>query len=164
MLSILNKISSVLAWLGFFSVLALVLLIGHDVFMRYVLNNPTRWTLEVAMGIQLFFGFLCAGYVLREGGHIRMQLLIEHVSRKTRSWLFMITSVLGVFLCGILAYYAWLMTVSSYRFGELTSLVEYPIWWLKSIIFLGFSLLGIQFIAETYKYYRQIKGADADDD
>jgi TRAP-type C4-dicarboxylate transport system permease small subunit len=154
----------VLAWLGLFSVLALVLLIGQDVFMRYVLNSPTRWTLETAMGIQLFFGFLCAGYVLREGGHIRMQLLIEHVSRKTRLWLYMITSILGFFLCVILVYYAWLMTASSYRVGELTALVAYPIWWLKSIIFLGFFLLGLQFIAETYKYYRQIKGADDDKD
>jgi TRAP-type C4-dicarboxylate transport system permease small subunit len=156
-LSLLNKISTALGWLGFVSVIALTLLIGHDVFMRYVLLSPTRWTLEVAMGIQMLFGFLCAGYVLREGGHIRMQLFTEHISLKKRLWLFMVTSGLGFLLCVVLAYYSWLMTVSSYRIGELTSLVEYPIWWLKAIILVGFSLLGLQFVAETYKYYRQLK-------
>ena len=162
MLSVLNKISSATAWLGFISVLALVLLIAHDVFMRYVLNNPTRWTLEVAMAIQLLFGFLCAGYVLREGGHIRMQLLTDHVSQKSRLWLFITTSILGIFLCGVLAYYSFLMAQSSFRIGELTTLVGYPVFLLKSMVMIGFSLLGIQFIAETYKYWQLLKGGNAD--
>ena len=162
MLSALNKISSATAWLGFISVLALVLLIAHDVFMRYVLNNPTRWTLEVAMAIQLLFGFLCAGYVLREGGHIRMQLLTDHVSQKNRLWLFITTSILGVFLCGVLAYYSFLMAQSSFRIDELTTLVGYPVFLLKSTVVIGFSLLGIQFIAETFKYCQLLKSGNAD--
>jgi TRAP-type C4-dicarboxylate transport system permease small subunit len=156
-LSLLNKVSSVLSWLGFVSVLVLVLLIAHDVFMRYVLNSPTRWTTEVAMGIQLLFGFLCAGYVLREDGHIRMRAFIDLVSQKTQLRSFIITSILGSFMCGILVYYSWLMAKSSLRIGELTGLVGYPVFILKLMVVIGFALLGIQFIAEAVKYYLLLK-------
>jgi C4-dicarboxylate transporter, DctQ subunit len=157
MLWILNKISTALGWLGFVSVLILVLLIGQDVFRRYVLNSPAGWTLEVSMGIQLLFGFLCAGYVLREGGHIRMEILTERIRPKLRSWLFLIDSILGFCLSGVLAYYAWLMTAASYVMGSLTPMLQYPLWWLKLVIVIGFILLALQFIAETWKYSRQIK-------
>ena len=155
--SFLNKISSVLSWFGFVSVLVLVILIAHDVFMRYVLNNPTRWTTEVAMGIQLLFGFLCAGYVLKEDGHIRMEAVLLSVRRITRLWMLMITSILSFFLCVILVYYSWLMALSSLRMDERTGVVGYPTYILKFAVVLGFSLLGVQFIAEAFKYWKSIR-------
>jgi TRAP-type mannitol/chloroaromatic compound transport system permease small subunit len=162
-LSAINKINSAMAWVGLVCVPLLVLIIARDVFMRYVLNSPTGWMLEVAMGIQLLYGLFCAGYVLQVGGHIRMQLLTDHVGRKTRAWLFAITSFLGIFVCGLMATYAWQMSAASLRMGERSSLIGYPVFFLKIMVVIGFALLGIQFIAETIKYGQMIKGGNFDE-
>jgi TRAP-type mannitol/chloroaromatic compound transport system permease small subunit len=162
-LSAINKVNSVMAWVGIVSVPLLVLLIARDVFMRYVLNSPTGWMLEVAMGIQLLYGLFCAGYVLQVGGHVRMQLLSDRVSKRTRAWMFSISSFIGIFVCGTMVYYAWQMAAASLRMGELTGLTGYPVFFLKLMVVIGFALLGIQFIAETYKYGRMLKGGNFDE-
>jgi TRAP-type C4-dicarboxylate transport system permease small subunit len=161
-LSAINKVNSAMAWVGIISVPLLVLLIARDVFMRYVLNSPTGWMLEVAMGIQLLYGLFCAGYVLQVGGHIRMQLLTDHVSHKARLWLFAVTSIIGILVCGAMAYYAWQMAAASLRMGERTALTGYPVFFLKLMVLIGFVLLGIQFIAETFKYGQMLKGGKVD--
>jgi TRAP-type mannitol/chloroaromatic compound transport system permease small subunit len=157
-LSAINKVNSAMAWVGVVCVPLLVLLIARDVFMRYVLNSASGWMLEVAMGIQLLYGLFCAGYVLQVGGQIRMQLLTDHISQKTRAWLFAATSFIGIFVCGTMVCYAWQMAVASLRMGELTGLTGYPVFYLKLMVVIGFALLGIQFIAETFKYGQMIKG------
>lgn len=151
-----------MAWVGVVSVPLLVLLIARDVFMRYVLNSPTGWMLEVAMGIQLLYGLFVAGYVLQVGGHIRMQLLTDHISQKTRLWLFAVTSVIGIAICSVMAIYAWQMASASLRMGERSSLIGYPVFYLKIMVLIGFALLGIQFIAETIKYSKMLKGGNVD--
>jgi TRAP-type mannitol/chloroaromatic compound transport system permease small subunit len=151
-----------MAWVGVVCVPLLVLLIARDVFMRYVLNSPTGWMLEVAMGIQLLYGLFCAGYVLQVGGHVRMQLFTDRVSRKTQAWLFGITSFLGIFVCGLMATYAWQMSAASLRMGERSSLIGYPVFFLKIMVVIGFVLLGIQFIAETFKYGQMLKEGNFD--
>jgi TRAP-type mannitol/chloroaromatic compound transport system permease small subunit len=161
-LSAINKVNSAMAWVGIICVPLLVLLIARDVFMRYVLNSPSGWMLEVAMGIQLLYGLFCAGYVLQVGGHIRMQLLTDHVSRRTRLWLFAVSSLIGIFICGTMIYYAWLMTEASFRMGERTGLIGHPVFFLKVMVLIGFVLLGIQFIAETFKYGQMLKRGKVD--
>jgi TRAP-type C4-dicarboxylate transport system permease small subunit len=161
-LSAINKVNSAMAWVGIVCVPLLVLLIARDVFMRYVMNSPTGWMLEVAMGIQLLYGLFCAGYVLQVGGHIRMQLLTDRVSGKTRAWLFAVTSVIGIAICGVMATYAWQMAKASLSMGERSSLIGYPVFFLKIMVLIGFVLLGIQFIAETFKYGKMLKGGNVD--
>ncbi len=162
MLSVINKVNSAMAWVGIVSVPLLVLLIVRDVFMRYALNSPTGWMLEVAMGIQLLYGLFCAGYVLQVGGHIRMQLLTDHVSQKVRWWLFLASSVIGIFICVTMAYYAWQMAIASLRMGAMTSMIGYPVFFLKIMVVIGFALISIQFIAETFKYGQMLKGGKFD--
>jgi len=161
-ISVLNRVNSAMAWVGIISVMLLVLLIARDVFMRYVLNSASGWMLEVAMGIQLLYGFFCAAFVLKEGGHVGVRVLTDRVSHKTRSVMFLINSIMGIFICGAMAYYCWLMTQASYRMKEITTLLGYPVFLLKLTLVIGFALLGLQFIAEAYKYGQLLKKGDAD--
>jgi TRAP-type C4-dicarboxylate transport system permease small subunit len=156
-ISAINKTSSAISWVGVVSVSALMLLIAWDVFMRYVLDNPTGWTLEITISIQLLFGYLCAGYVLKRGGLISMTLLTDHVSEKTRTKMALASSVIGILICTLMVYCAVLMVKASYRMGELTSLIGFPMYILKSFVLIGFFFLGVQYVAEIYKNYRLLK-------
>ena len=135
----------------------LLFITTREVVMRYGFNSPSSWALEVLMGIQLFYGYLCAGYVLKEEEHIRIRVLIDHVSPKTRWRILTITSIMGAIFCGIMAHSSWLMVEASFRLGERTALLGFPIFWLKMILVIGFILFSLQFIANIHKYYQELK-------
>ena len=74
MQSFLLTVDRFSTWIGktfAWSVVLLSLLIGWEVFMRYVLNNPHAWVLDAQI---MLYGtlFMTAGaYTLSKNGHVR---------------------------------------------------------------------------------------------
>ncbi|WP_151976067.1 MULTISPECIES: TRAP transporter small permease subunit, partial [unclassified Roseovarius] len=64
------------------SVVAIVFaaFIIYDVFMRYVLNDPTRWAFDVTKQMFGFYFVLLGGYALRHQAHVRVDLLTANLS------------------------------------------------------------------------------------
>lgn len=158
MQKILDKVWSILSWFGLVSVILLVILITNDVIRRYILNSPTLWTMETSLGIMILFGFLCAGYVLRENAHVCMTLVIHLIDRKTNLILTIINSIIGALMCAIMVYFAWQMAVASFRTNELTGMMGYPVYILKFSVVVGFALLGLQFIADAIRNFKLYRG------
>jgi C4-dicarboxylate transporter DctQ subunit len=156
MFSVIDKVNSSLRWFGVASVLLLTFVVVREVFMRFVFNSPSGWTIEVSVIIQLAYGFLCAGYVLRQRAHITLESIFDYVQHKTRAILLMTGSIMGTIFCGIMAYYSWLMVAASFRLGEVTPFMDWPIFLIKLPVLIGFILLGAQFAADTWRYYQQV--------
>ena len=163
MFSAIDRVNSAMRWVGVVSVLLLLLIVAGEVFMRFVFNSPSGWTIELSVTIQLVYGFLCAGYVLRQGAHITLESIFEYVQPKTRAALLMTGSIMGTFFCCIMAYYSCLMLIASFRLGDHTAFAGWPVFLLKLPVFIGFILLGGQFIVETYKDYQPLKKGNAGD-
>jgi TRAP-type C4-dicarboxylate transport system permease small subunit len=157
-LSPIDKVNSAMQWVGVAAVLLLTLVVTREVFLRYVFNSPSRWTVEVSQTIQVLYGYLCAGYVLRRHAHITWESIFDYVQPKIRAMLLMMGSILGIFFCGIMAYYSWLMVAASFRSGEYTYIMVWPMFLIKSPVLIGFILLGAQYISDTEKYYQLLRG------
>ena len=148
-LQALDKLNSKMYWFGLASVIVLTVVIVREVFMRYVFNSPSGVTVEFARTLQMYFGFLCAGYVQREKAHLTMEELLEYIKPRTKRIIMMIGSLIGGLFCGIMIYYSWIMFVSSIRFREVTVLLEWPMYLVKLPAVLGFFFLGAQFLVEV---------------
>src|SRR6056297_1173988 len=59
------------AWL----ILLMALGTGYEVFVRYVLNNPTAWALDVSFIMYGTLFMMGGAYTLSRGGHVRGDLL-----------------------------------------------------------------------------------------
>jgi C4-dicarboxylate transporter DctQ subunit len=159
MFSVIDKVNSALRWFGVASVLLLTFVVVREVFMRFVFNRPSGWTIEISVIIQLAYGFLCAGYVLRQRAHITLESIFDYVRQKTRAILLMIGSIMGIIFCGIMVYYSWQMVVASFRLGDRTMFMEWPMSLIKLPVLIGFFLLGTQFVADTWRYYQQVSAS-----
>ena len=65
----------------------------YEVVSRYVFNSPTNWAHE---SMFLMFGMqylIAGGFVLREGGHVRVDVLYTNLSNRTKAIFDLITSV-----------------------------------------------------------------------
>jgi C4-dicarboxylate transporter, DctM subunit len=89
-----------------------------QVVARRVLGRPTHWEPDVTVYLLIWIGFLAAGYGLKEGSHVIVDSLVEHLRPKARAAL----EVLAYFLVAAYAFlftlYAVRMTVHSFQLHE----------------------------------------------
>ncbi|BDU39985.1 TRAP transporter small permease subunit [Vibrio nigripulchritudo] len=144
------KIGNLLSLLFIFT----VAISFYEVLMRYVFNSPTTWVHETAsfLGGSLFvIGGL---YAFAMNRHVRVVLIYDHVSPRTRQYLNIVHHIVGLCFAGMMAYAAYIMASEAWfaPWGEFrletsgSSLnPPYPAL-LKGIIFVALCVLTLQFI------------------
>jgi TRAP-type mannitol/chloroaromatic compound transport system permease small subunit len=126
----------------------------YEVFMRYLLNNPTSWAFD--MSYILYGGlFLMAGaYTLSRNGHVRGDVLYRTWRPRTQATVELILYFFFYFP-GVLAlmYSGWSYGYEAFRIREVSvnSPAGVPVWQLKFLIPFGGALLTLQGIAEVLR-------------
>lgn len=153
MIKLIDQINEVIgrmvSWVAIiFAVITII-----DVVMRYFFHLPTRWAFDVSKQLYGFYFIMLGGYALRHQAHVRVDLLIVHLSPTVRRWV----EILGYLL--FFFPFIWVFTTKSYDFamrswnqGELTyGAVQLPVYPLKMAMFVAAVLLFAQGIAEFLK-------------
>ena len=81
-----------------------VLSVSVAVATRYFLGYPIGWVIEISAYILLYITFLVAAWVLREEGHVTIDIVIEWLMPRTQSLINIITSTISAMVCFILTW------------------------------------------------------------
>ena len=153
-----DKILVVLFWMA--GALLVFSTIGTciDVILRYCFNRPIHWMLEITEYIMLYIPFLGAALVLKEDGHIRVDILINHLSDRMRGWLNIIASLVGGLVMLTYTVFGGQVTLDYYKRGipSLESL-KTPMFLILMIIPIGGFFFAIQFFRQMVGCYQKLK-------
>lgn len=136
---------------AYWSIIA-VFVYYYEVMARYVFNSPTNWAHE---SMFLMFGMqylLAGGYVLRNNGHVRVDVFYMNFSRRRKAGTDIVTSIFFFIFTGVLVWTGWLFFKDSFTVGEV-SFTEWGIqyWPVKFALPLGAVLLLLQGVAWLIK-------------
>ena len=143
-----GRLLSALAYVAFMLVLAMMVVICADVLLR---NLPVgSWrnvpgANEFSEYTLYFVTALIAPWLLRQGQHIRVDILLRVLPRGF-AWLCeWLVDVLALLACLIMAWHGWLALKSSFSMGSMVikSLV-FPEWWMLAPLPVAFILLAIE--------------------
>lgn len=147
--SINERVGRVAIWLVLFSVLVSA---GNAAY-RYLFGVSSNGFLEIQWYMFSLVFLLCAGYTLKHDGHVRIDVIYGHLSRRGKA----LVDVMGglLFLLPVSLFItkmSWDMFLLSWAVGEVSpdagGLLRWPI---KLAIPLGFALLSLQGISEIIK-------------
>ena len=129
-----------------------------DVLLRYSLNRPISWMLEITEYTMLYIPFLGAAFVLKEDGHIRIDLVITFLSERSRGWLNVVTSFVGGVVMLTYTWFGAQVTLDYFERGvpSLESL-RTPMFLVLMIIPIGALLFSLQFFRQMKGYYQKLK-------
>ena len=65
--------------------IALMLLVCGDVFLRYVLNRPSQWGFELSTMMYGVLFMMCGAYTLAQDGHVRGDFLYGSMKPRTQA-------------------------------------------------------------------------------
>ena len=124
--------------------------VSVQVFSRYFLGRPMGWLVEINEYILLHIAFLVAAWVLRQEGHVKMDIVLRQLKPKTQLRVEIATSILSIIVCLVLTFFGLKVTWDLFRSGHMTiSVMEIPKCTVTPVIFVGSFLLMIQFIRRT---------------
>ena len=144
----IERVGKAVGWL----ILPLSLIMLGDIIIREIRGYPTIWAWEMAYMLCGSIFMLGAAYILRIGGHIRIDFLHERFSPRTKAiieLLFYVFIFLPLIAVGVK--YGIDFAARSWSIRELApspSSWNQPLYPFKTVLPVAFLLLGIQGVAE----------------
>ncbi len=135
-------------------ILILTLGTSYEVFMRYVLNNPTSWAFDMSYILYGGLFIMSGAYALSRNAHVRGDILFRLLRPRVQAgielvlyFIFFYPGVTALIIAG----YGYAHDSFGYKEVSVNSPVGVPIWQLKALIPLAGGMLFIQGIAQVIR-------------
>jgi TRAP-type C4-dicarboxylate transport system permease small subunit len=151
-------------WLAALSLVAAAFIVTEAVIVRKLLGISTIWQIEASVILLIFTVFVGAPFVQKSEHHLNVDLVIIHLSPRTREITLIIVSILTCILAAILAWYAWPMwweTVVNNEHSE--SLWGPPLWIPHLFLPLGMTLLFLQYVVYIGRKIESLRKGDLEE-
>lgn len=99
--SILGRLASLLVSIGSVGIVVMTLVIGWQVFGRYVMNASPAWTEQLALVLMVWIVMFAAAAGVREGFHIRIEALVDALPPRARK-ICRVSALSVVGCCGVI--------------------------------------------------------------
>jgi TRAP-type C4-dicarboxylate transport system permease small subunit len=144
-----SRLSGLLHLIGVYAgIPALILIIGTDVVLRYVVNRPLRWGNEVSALIQLAVLVGSLTLCTEQRGHVRMDALYVRSGPRLRRATDALANLCGFVFAACLTYQCFASTVEMYRFNQGAEMIDLPYWPFALFMGLCAALLALRFALE----------------
>jgi C4-dicarboxylate transporter, DctQ subunit len=125
---------------------AMAVAIVVDVVVRNLGLQPPAHTLTLTEYGLLYVTMLGAPWLVREKGHVYIELLTAAVSPRTRFWLTRVVYALCVLTCAVIFWFSLDVTIAHWQRDVIDiRSFDMPRWLLTTSIPLSFGLMAIEF-------------------
>lgn len=167
--NIQTRLDKVIEWIGNKLSIIFLLIVAitfYEVFVRYLFNSPTIWVHELAMFLGGSLFVLGGAYALANDKHVRVVLLYDKVTPKTRMFLNIFHHMMGLIFSSMMVWAAYRMAKESWfkPWGDMQLETSGTAWdthfpaYLKAIIFVTMVILTIQFMLKLIAEIHQLFG------
>lgn len=131
----------------------------YDAFMRYAFSSPTSWSLELNSFLLVYLAIVSAAEAQRHDSHIRITFFVDKLPPRVRTLTSLVSALLGMLFCSIMAWRGWLMAMQAFEYGErVSSSLGTPMVYPYAVIPLGFGALALQFAINAVESIRPLAG------
>ncbi len=152
-----DSVSALSAWL----VVPLFLVMGYEVFARFVLGWPTFWSWELSYMITGSHFVLGIAYVTKTRQHVRVDFIYSQLSPRYQAAIDFV--IYAFFVFPVTAWMTWRLgevALEAFRNGEVSgeSVWNPVVWPVRTIVTIGFGLFCLQIFAEAVRSFRTACG------
>ncbi|MER5674586.1 TRAP transporter small permease [Pseudonocardia alni] len=146
---VLRTVENAAAAVGLAGVVVTVVLIVTDVALRYLLGAPLSWSVGF-VGDYALVGlfFLGLSYTVREGAHVRIDLVHKRLGPGGRRGLAVAGSLLTAAFLALVGWGGYLLTAGAVRYGDIplagASELSWPVWTSAVMVPVGAGLAVVR--------------------
>ena len=146
-----GRLLEALVWVACLMVFVMVMVICTDVLLRNVALVASMrgldWSNDLTEAMLYLITMCAAPWILRQGQHIRVDIVLRAIPKRTAWYCEWFADVVGLFCCLVMLWYGVKTTLGSYLSGAMTikTLIT-PEWWLLAPLPVAFALLAIEML------------------
>lgn len=156
------KIESFMGFLGGIVIFLIVMISTVNILGRWLFNMPVNGYIDWIEQFMAFFAFLGIAYTQREGGHIRMDMVVSKLKGRIFYITELFTTTIILFLTLVLIYGSSLHFLRAYNLGDTSLDIDLPTWPAKLVVPVALTFLALRLIIQIWAYIRAIKNNDPD--
>lgn len=154
----INRVHLILKWILIFLMVLMVVDVVWQVFTRFILRYPSSVTEEVATFLLIWVGLLGSAFALHEKAHLGIDLITNHLSRKSRQY----SCILTYFIVAVIAFAVF--TVGGIRIvyitlklGQISPALQIKMGYIYSVIPISGLLMVFYSIGLLYNSVLELK-------
>jgi C4-dicarboxylate transporter, DctQ subunit len=151
------KLESALTLIGGIVIFLLVFLATANVLGRWFFSMPISGYIDWVEQAMAFFAFLGIAYTQREGGHIRMDMLVGNIHGRPLWFTELVSTLLMLGVTLILIYGSFLHFSRAYQIGDSSLDINLPTWPAKLVVPVALTVLALRLVLQIWGYLRALR-------
>ena len=150
------KLEKFLTALGGIVILLVVFLAVTNILGRWLFSFPVDGYIDWVVSAMPFIAFLGLSYTQREGGHIRMDIVIGSLKGRALWVIELLTIMIMLFMTAVLFYGSYKHFLRAYEIGDTSFDIDLLVWPTKLVIVIAFGILFLRLLLQLWGYVRAL--------
>jgi TRAP-type C4-dicarboxylate transport system permease small subunit len=139
----------------------MMMLVVVEVFMRYVLHQPLMVADEFSAYMLVALSYLGTAYTWRQGGHVRVTVLVSRLPSRGAGWIRFIGLILVLIFMIELDRVGYKMITYALQINLRSSTwLMVPLFWPQLTVFIGFVLLTLLLVVDIVRTFIKIRAGE----
>lgn len=152
--AVVAKVENVFNFIASLVIFLLMFFMVAEVLGRKLFNAPIPGAIDWIEISMATFAFLGAAYCQRQGGHVRMEVVMSRL-QGTALWVIEAIAVgVALFYVCVIAQKSFVHFLRAYEIGDSTIDIQLVVWPSKLIVPIALSLLAIRLAIQLWGYIR----------
>ncbi len=151
------KLETLMTLVGGVVIFLLVLLATANVLGRWLFETPISGYIDWVEQSMAFMAFLGLAYTHREGGHIRMDIVVGHIHGRTLWFTELLSTLLMLAITLVLIYGSYLHFHRAWDIGDSSLDINLPTWPAKLVVPVALGVLAIRLLLHSWGYARALR-------
>lgn len=153
--TLIDKI--VLIFCGF-SIISLVLTVSWQVFSRYVLNDPSSWTDELARYLMIWFGLAGASYLFGKNGHLAITLFVGSIKASHQKYCYLVINFVSIAFINAAMLKGGIQLIGRTT-TQLSPALQLPMSYVYMILPISAVLMTLYIVLNTLELFTRTEGS-----
>ncbi len=150
------KLEKFMATLGGITILLVVFLATTNILGRWLFSSPVDGYIDWVVQAMPFIAFLGLAYTQREGGHIRMDIVVGALKGRVLWFMELLTTLIMLGMTIILLMGSYNHFVRAYKIGDTSFDIDLLVWPSKLMIVFAFVVMILRLLLQIWGYTRAL--------
>ncbi|MBR0308192.1 MAG: TRAP transporter small permease [Mogibacterium sp.] len=143
--------------------LCMALIMGIQVFSRFILRESLSWTEELTRYLFIWSGFLSVSYCSKKCISIKIEQFVARFSRRTKAILKVINHTIELAFFFYMIPFAWSYLMSAVESGQVSPALSIPMYYIQAAPLVSFILVAFRIIQRWIIEFRIARGENVFD-
>ncbi|MGD9808763.1 MAG: TRAP transporter small permease [Deferribacterales bacterium] len=135
---------------------AMSIIIGVQIFMRYVVQESLTWSEELARYLFIWVSYIGVSYAVKRHAHIRVEAAVMFMPPKVKKYVYIFSNVIFLVFALMVVKEGFILSMKIFNFGQSSPAMGIPMGYVYLAPAVGFLLVFIRLIQSLIKNIKEL--------